>query len=657
MASAQRSVVCIGAASPIACLVLLASNFVLLLPTQTVAAHTTINDKYTISQQVVQLDKEGTQASVDFILSSNRVNRNVDWSKVNSPQDWKLAGLESASVHLDNYEERNAQYNSPRTGCPVDCKCGLLKGVTCYSPSDTARLPNDFPIDLQVLTLYGYKHIHQELQELRELQELSIYDGSLPQIPDLPPSLTHLRITNSKLQTVNNIDCLPHLQSLNIAHNNITGGDFSSLSHLMSVDLSNNPLEKVPRLPVSLTILKMININFDKQPTTWDAYLPNLRHLILTGLQVTQPPYLNLPKLEYLDLSYSSTKLLPYLTGLPNLKEINLSHMPVHHAVSGHFEGPDNLQKIDLSYTQLAKLPDKLFINNPNLKELYLHNSDIQYIKDYTLSGLRNLVKLIVRDNSRLLHIDDKSLSTLDSLKVLDISFTPIKALPFSLEHVNLTHLLSTNVSLICDCHAHWLPDYLTSILDRTNATGLHPVTCSDGSKMSVLKLREHLQSLQCSGPDIISPADVTLRRGDGKTALLECNSTGVPFPIIIWYSPSKQYYTYNNTAIHPWFSDKFKYMFSHVTDPSSEPPIDPRIQPLKSGQLLIQNMTRGDVGLYRCTAVNAVASVTSTTSLWLTVDELDAFKIETLLFGLACAMTFLLVTLIVQLIRYIMDR
>lgn len=575
----------------------------------------------------------------------------------NAKQDWKLIGLESASLHLDRNYNNKVNYRSPRDNCPEDCKCGIITGITCYAPSDDSLPPKSLPLDTQVLTLYGYKVINEELKGFNELQELSIYDGNLPSFPVLPNSLTHLRITNSKLKTTKNIDDLSYLQSLNVAHNNLTDIDLSSLGHLLSLDLSHNPLERVPGLPTSLTILKMKNANLNKQPTTWEVYLPNLRHLILTGILSSQPPYLSLPKLEYLDLSHSGIKLLPYLSGLPNLKEIDISHTQIIHAVPGHFEGPNNLKKVDLSFTRLSTLPDKLFINNLKLEEIHLHNSEIEYIKDYTFSGLRKLVKLILRDNTRLEHIDDKSLSTLDNLKIIDISRTSIKALPYSLYHTNLTKLISNNVSLLCDCHSHWLPNYLMHAQKQTALIGLLPIKCSDGHVRTIEELDAHLDSLMCSAPEIISAPDMTLRRGVGKTALLECNSTGVPFPTIVWLSPDKKYYTYNHTENQPWFSDKLKYMFAHVTDASSDPPIDPRIQPLKSGQLLIQNLTRDDVGLYRCTAVNDVASVTSTTSLWLTVAELEAFKIQSLLFGLACAMTFLLTTLIVQLIRYIMDR
>lgn len=603
-------------------------------------------------------------------------------------QDWRLAGLESEALTLDSYDEggsegSNRRSNSRNSNCPEDCKCGLVTGVTCYSPSDNAILPQSFPRGIQLLTLYGYKRIANELQDLKELKELSIYDGNLDQIPPLPISLTHLRITNSNLKSLDNANFLPYLQSLNAAHNNITNANLAELSHLLSLDISHNPMTKVPELPTSLTILNLKNTHLNEQPTTWDIYLPNLRQLILSGIQTREPPYLSLPKLEYLDLSHSEIRLLPYLSSLPSLKDINLSRIQINLATPNHFKGPENLQKIDLSNTHLSKLPDKLFIHNPNLKEIYMHNTDIEYIKDYTLAGLSKLEKLIIRDNADLMNIDDISLSTLTNLKTLDLSYTPVRALPISLRNVNLTHFHAENMTLLCDCHSHWVPAYFESIGRTTELTGVFPVRCSDGVSRSLAELEAFIFNQECTAPDIVSPPDVTLRRRVGKTALLECNATGIPYPIIIWHSPDKKYYAYNHTEVQPWFSDKFKYIINHIMPPetssdytddttlTTSPPgttfpttmtsveltTDPRIRPLKTGQLLIQNLTRADVGLYRCMAVNAVASVTSTTSLWLTVAELEAFKIETLLFGLACAMTFLLTTLIVQLIRYIMDR
>ncbi|KAA0200304.1 hypothetical protein HAZT_HAZT007297, partial [Hyalella azteca] len=463
-----------------------------------------------------------------------------------APQTWRSLGLESASLARDVQEEgrrsqeltsSNLQQNKGniRNMCPVDCKCGLITGVTCYSPSDTAELPVDFPAGVKVLTLFGYKKISQELVQLTDLRELSVYDGNLTVLPSLPESLMHLRITNSNLRDVRAIRNLPRLLALNMAHNNITEADLSMLDDLLSLDMSNNPLRRIPKLPTSLTILDLHSTDLMEQAATWDVYLPNLKRLILTEMKTTQPPYLILPKLEYLDMSHSKIRTLPYLSSLPNLKEINLAHVKISEALQVHFKGAYELMRIDLSYTNVTNLPDNIFAGNPKLKEIRLHHTSLQSVGDYTFHGLWNLEKLILSYNPNLVSIDDKSLEPLKKLKILDIS------------------------------NAH--------------------------------------------------------------------------------------------IEVQPWYSVKFRHVVESLTSPDDDDELNDKIQPLKSGQLLIQNMSRDDVGLYRCIAVNSLASVVSTTSLWLTVDDREAYEIRTLLFGLACAMAFLLTTLVVQLIRYVMDR
>ena len=572
------------------------------------------------------------------------------------PQVWKTHGLESASLARESYTKELNLRNRPPNTCPHGCRCGQITGITCYSPATDAPLPTGFPNHTKILTLYGYKTIGKELQSLAELEKLNIYDGNTPEIPLLPQSITHLDIINSNLRSLGNVNSLPYLQSLNAAYNNLTEGDLSNLAHLISLDLSHNPLPKIPNLPQSLTILNLKGTPLTQQEPTWDIYLPNLKKLTLTGTQMVQPPYLTLPNLEYIDLSHSSIKLMPYLSGLPNLKEIDVSFTQIHTALQIHFNGPTKLRTVNLSHTYLSKLPDKLFIHNPGLKMIFMHNTNIEYVKDNTFTGLHELEELVLRNTNNLSYIGDLSLQTLKKLKVLDISYSQVRLLPYSLNDTSLEVLKAENVTMICDCHSYWLPKYLSKVQNQT-LIGLNPIKCTDGIMRTPLQLSSHHKDLGCARPDITSTPKTTVRRGVGKTALLECNSTGVPNPLIIWHSPDKKYYIFNNTKIEPWFSEKFKYILEHVTNENSSPPIDPRIQPLKSGHLLIQNLTREDVGLYRCTAANAAGSVTATTFLWLTTTEMVNFQIESLLFGLAFAMTFLLTTLIVQLIRYIMDR
>ncbi|XP_018027686.1 uncharacterized protein LOC108682935 [Hyalella azteca] len=586
-----------------------------------------------------------------------------------APQTWRSLGLESASLARDVQEEgrrsqeltsSNLQQNKGniRNMCPVDCKCGLITGVTCYSPSDTAELPVDFPAGVKVLTLFGYKKISQELVQLTDLRELSVYDGNLTVLPSLPESLMHLRITNSNLRDVRAIRNLPRLLALNMAHNNITEADLSMLDDLLSLDMSNNPLRRIPKLPTSLTILDLHSTDLMEQAATWDVYLPNLKRLILTEMKTTQPPYLILPKLEYLDMSHSKIRTLPYLSSLPNLKEINLAHVKISEALQVHFKGAYELMRIDLSYTNVTNLPDNIFAGNPKLKEIRLHHTSLQSVGDYTFHGLWNLEKLILSYNPNLVSIDDKSLEPLKKLKILDISNASIRVLPYSIRGLNLTNLIANNLTLLCDCHAYWLPSYLSSISGTEMIfLGLDAIKCADGVTRTTSELEDHIYNQNCQAPDILSPPDVTLRRGEGKTALLECNATGFPLPTIIWISPNKKYYSHSHIEVQPWYSVKFRHVVESLTSPDDDDELNDKIQPLKSGQLLIQNMSRDDVGLYRCIAVNSLASVVSTTSLWLTVDDREAYEIRTLLFGLACAMAFLLTTLVVQLIRYVMDR
>lgn len=77
----------------------------------------------------------------------------------------------------------------------------------------------------------------------------------------------------------------------------------------------------------------------------------------------------------------------------------------------------------------------------------------------------------------------------------------------------------------------------------------------------------------------------------------------------------------------------------------------------LDNGTLLVQNVSRADCGKYICYASNPVANTTESVYLHLDTERYEHIKFMSILVGFESAGAFLFLTLLIQLIRKILNR
>lgn len=137
--------------------------------------------------------------------------------------------------------------------------------------------------------------------------------------------------------------------------------------------------------------------------------------------------------------------------------------------------------------------------------------------------------------------------------------------------------------------------------------------------------------------------------------ALLECRYLANPLPSITWITPERHVFHWNP---EPAIEDIFhKHPPSHDANGYPLRGNPPRILVLENGTLFIQNVSRNDCGKYICLATNPVSNVTDQVYLHLDTTNYEQIKIISVFVGIQAAAAFLILTLIVQLVRWILRK
>ncbi|CDO94944.1 unnamed protein product [Kluyveromyces dobzhanskii CBS 2104] len=277
-----------------------------------------------------------------------------------------------------------------------------------------------------------------------DLVSLDLERNFIKRVPESISKLSNLTILNLQC---NHLDRLPsgfknlkNLQLLDISSNVFTSYPevINNCTNLLQVDLSYNKISLLPSSMNELSKLAKMNLSNNKIQAVPDlSGMANLRTLNLKNNRVATIKS-NAPNLQNLFLA--SNRISVWEDSLPKLRSCDLTENPV---TSFGYRGSvlSNLTSLSLNKAKLSSLPTDFLKSLQKLEKLELNDNNLTSLP----SQIKYSKKLIhfSAANNKLDSIPTE-IGNLSNLRSLDLHCNNISELPVSIEKLELT---SINVS------------------------------------------------------------------------------------------------------------------------------------------------------------------------------------------------------------------
>ncbi|KAK8872022.1 hypothetical protein M9Y10_007778 [Tritrichomonas musculus] len=189
---------------------------------------------------------------------------------------------------------------------------------------------------------------------------------------------THITVIDISFNQIESIpkelfESLPNLHTFSAIFNKITviPSEISNCQNLFYLNVSHNPIKKLPQLPNSLNRITASNCQIESfsenQP-------PNLKLIDLSGNNLTSFP--TIPTIQILNLSQNRIKKMPDVTDCMRVLDLSMNEID---STPDFINGP-SIADINLSHNKLTKLPQSL--NAPFLHYLELSENPIEAVLD-----------------------------------------------------------------------------------------------------------------------------------------------------------------------------------------------------------------------------------------------------------------------------------
>ncbi|KAG7198417.1 hypothetical protein KM043_005805 [Ampulex compressa] len=531
-------------------------------------------------------------------------------------------------------------------GLPKEATSVVLRNVRAAA-IPVAALESSTRLKSLIWTSSGIEHIEPDVfRATAFLERLNLGDNRLAELPSevFHPlhQLQYLNLTGNRLSTLPRslFQGLDSLEEIRLSRNRLSVLPYKAFapSKLLSrLDLSGNLLVSLPD----------------------NSFKPNRRllELCLSLNRLTKlPPRLfsGLKELKVLQLADNEIDVLPrgLFSELSSLEHLDLAGNPIVHLSNVAFYGLSSLRWLNLNRLPLTALPKDLWRPVGKLRTLLLSGMSVESLGNEDLAGLRELETFEMRD-SPLREISRRTLDFTPLVRRIDLRNNDLAFLPANVAHLPyLDELHLQGNPWACDCRMFWFLKWAESRAHLRAAfqSGLRCGDENDGAADTLQTLRY----LNCS-PPTLAYATSTQQYILLSSVLLECEFNGNPAPSLTWVTPSLKILHWTPD---PAFPDAF-VEHPHVHGWEQDEPFvdDGRIRILENGSLYIASLLRQDVGLYKCFAVNPIDNATTYIDLQMNPITLHNIKIISILVGAASATIFLLLTLFVQFLRYLLMK
>lgn len=612
------------------------------------------NNRDTIHSNI----KRNVMKSNEFRVSDNNYNRRFH-SSINP-----------------NAQLRTKRHAIAYSSCPTACYCASATTVFCQGTDyESLKLffSNGTTIDLSLEKVSASILDSTSFENMVNLENLKLIRGGIQNLKDevfvKNSKLVTLDISNNEIEDISNstFKGLSNLKSLNLSYNQLQflpQGVFQDLRSIQQISISNNKFQILPFGvfdPIK-SFLSVIDLSKNKIVSIQDdffTFAPNVKKLLLNDNQIHKlalNTFNDLEHLEYLDLANNNLNELyrNVFNKLSSLNYLNLSRNKIVGFSYSSFKNLINLEVLNFNSNPLRNLTRKAFQNCKNLETLYLSNTSITQLSDYDLYGLDNLKILEINNNKNLTKMDRFVFDWTPNLEVLSVSNSKLTYLSESVKNLkNLSTLSLMPNPLICDCRTLWFSSFVENYPRDLNVKSF---TCHHEGIAVPTNLLLTLKALNCQPPVLINKTETKMYKLRSE-AYLDCNFKGSPHPSITWVTPNLDVYHYNPDVSLPGvFIDHYPAHHSNLSR-IVESSLEPRLEVLDNGTLRISDVLRLDAGVYTCLASNPVSNVT--THVTLHIDPIFMYdnNKNSFFFGGLSAAGFLTITLVFQLIKYLLRK
>lgn len=216
----------------------------------------------------------------------------------------------------------------------------------------------------------------------------------------------------------------------------IAGDTFSPSSTLVTLDISENYIEKLPRRPfANLYILSSLNLgNNVISSVDEEAFggLHNLTQLDISYNKITTLPkkvFGELTSLQELNMGFNPLGKLheELLQHSPNLRTLDMSKLSLKYIPAGLFMGNlSKLERVSLAYNMMSVVPSKALAGlSSSLLHLDLSGNLFTSLGAYSFNSLGNLRSLTLDQMLRLTKIEAYAFGDLVRLEKIVLRYMP----------------------------------------------------------------------------------------------------------------------------------------------------------------------------------------------------------------------------------------